>query len=63
MENLVCAELSNGISSDMFQDKMVTIINDGALFVVTTEKNATKYREDFYPMDADTMKMYANDAS
>ena len=58
MENLVCAELSSGLSFEMLQDKLVTIINDGALFAITTEENAKKYEEVFYPLDTGIMKEY-----
>lgn len=49
---LVVAELPNGVSNWMLNDKQCHVINDGALFMITTLKNSKKYhRLEFFPVD------------
>lgn len=55
---LVYAEIMNGITLDMIGDKLVAIISDTGVFMVTTQENSLKYNEDFYPVDAEAMKAY-----
>ena len=58
MENLVCAELVNGLSLEMLQDKMVLVLNDGGLFVITTVENSEHYTETFYPLDSEVQNLF-----
>lgn len=58
MENLVCTELTSAVTFQMLEDKMVCIIADNGLFLVTTEENSKKYKEDFYPVDVEGQKAY-----
>lgn len=55
---LVYAEIMNGITLDMIGDKLVAIISDTGLFMVTTKENSLKYNEDFYPVGAEARKEY-----
>ena len=56
MQNLVYAECS--VTFEMLEDKMVLIISDTGIFMVTTEENSKKYNEEFYPVDAEGMEAY-----
>ena len=56
MENLVYAECS--VTFDMLEDKMVAIISDTGIFIVTTMENSKKYDEEFYAVDTEGMKAY-----
>lgn len=56
---LVYSEVMNGISFSMLEDKLVQIISDGAVFLVTTIENSRQYSLDFYPVDSEGMKAYS----
>lgn len=56
MTNLVYAECS--VTFEMLEDKMVAIISDTGIFIVTTLENSKKYVEEFYPVNAEGMKAY-----
>ncbi|MNK09779.1 hypothetical protein D3C87_277550 [compost metagenome] len=55
---LVYAEVMNGISFSMLEDKLVQIISDGAVFIVTTIENSRLYPLDFYPVDSEGREAY-----
>lgn len=55
---LVYAEIMNGITMPMLEDKKVLIISDTGIFIVTTEENSKKYDEEFYPVCAEAMEAY-----
>jgi hypothetical protein len=49
---LVVAELPDGTNNWMLNDKQCHVINDGALFLVTTQQNSKRYRYlEFFPVD------------
>ena len=49
---LVVAELPDGTNNWMLNDKQCHVISDGALFLLTTEKNSGKYHYlEFSPVD------------
>lgn len=53
---LVVAELPDGADNWMLNDKQCKIINDGALFLITTPKNSKKYhRLEFFPVDHEVL--------
>ncbi len=54
----VYAELVDGIGDAMLQDPQVTIISDGALFMVTTQENSLKYPMEFHSVDAEAREAY-----
>lgn len=56
MQNLVYAEVS--VTFQMLEDKLVVIISDTGVFMVTTEENSKNYNEEFYPVDAEGMEAY-----
>jgi hypothetical protein len=56
MEKLVYAECS--VTFQMLEDKLVLIISDTGIFMVTTEKNSKHYNEEFYPIGAEAMEAY-----
>ncbi len=45
MSKLVFAELVEGVSFEMMEDKKVVIVSDGAMFLVTTEEHSKEYPE------------------
>lgn len=55
---LVYAEVMNGISFSMLDDKLVQIISDTGVFIVTTVENSKRYDLDFYPVDKDAIEAY-----
>ena len=55
---LVYAEIMNGVTTSMLEDKLVAIISDTGLFIVTTEENSLKYEGDFYPVCAEAVEVY-----
>jgi len=55
---LVYAEIMDGVTMSMLEDKQVVIISDGALFIVTTEENSKKYEGEFYPVGAEAIEAY-----
>lgn len=61
MEKLVFAELSGSVTFQMLEDKMVLIIADNGLFMVTTKENALNYNENFFPVDTEARKTYKID--
>lgn len=56
MKNLVYAEVE--VTFQMLEDKMVVIISDTGIFMVTTEENSKNYDEEFYPVDAEGREAY-----
>lgn len=58
MRNFVYAELMDSVTMEMLEDKLVAIISDNALFLVTTKENCQNYQEDFYPVDSEGRKAY-----
>lgn len=56
MENLVYAECS--LTFDMLEDRLITIISDTGVFVVTTESNSKNYDELFYPVSKQAIVAY-----
>ena len=55
---LVYAEVMNGISFSMLEDKLVQIISDTGVFMVTTLENSKKYALEFYPVDVAGKEAY-----
>ena len=55
---LVYAEIMDGVTMSMLEDKQVAIISDTGVFMVTTEENSKNYNEEFYPVDAEAIKEY-----
>lgn len=53
---LVYAEVS--ITFQMLEDKLVVIISDTGVFMVTTEENSEKYNEEFYSVSAEGVVAY-----
>ncbi len=45
MKKLVFAELVEGVSFQMMEDRKVVIVSDGAFFLVTTEEHSKEYPE------------------
>lgn len=60
MENqIMFAELINGITIEMLNDPLIRIISDTGLFLVTPKTNSYKYPElDFEDADDDALKIY-----
>jgi hypothetical protein len=56
MQNLVYAECS--VTFQMLEDKLVVIISDTGVFMVTTEENSKHYDEEFYPVNAEGIEAY-----
>ncbi|MEZ4936527.1 MAG: hypothetical protein R2799_02935 [Crocinitomicaceae bacterium] len=55
MKKLVFAELVEGVSFQMMEDRNVVIVSDGAFFLVTTEEHSKEYPElkfDHVPSEA-----------
>lgn len=48
MQNLVYAELSNGVTFEMLNDKKVLIISDNAIFLVTTTDHKHIYPDEIF---------------
>jgi hypothetical protein len=42
----------------MLEDKLVLLISDNAMFMVTTKENSKKYDEEFYPVTAEGIEGY-----
>lgn len=55
---LVYAEVMNGITLAMLEDKLVQIISDNGVFLVTTEENSKQYDEEFYPVSVEAIEVY-----
>ena len=59
MKALVYAELGRSLSFDMMEDKDLLIINDNAVFIITTQEHALNYPdEEFFPVCAEAIKDY-----
>ncbi|MCB0479038.1 MAG: hypothetical protein KDC84_12795 [Crocinitomicaceae bacterium] len=53
------AELIDGVSFQMLEDKNVQIISDGAMFLVTTEEHSKEYPElNFEPVPDEEIVQY-----
>ena len=60
MENqIMYAELINGVTEKMKKDPQAKIISDTGLFLVTTKSNTSNYPElDFEKVDEEALKSY-----
>lgn len=59
MKNLVSAELMDGITFTMLEDRLVHIVSDNAVFLVTTRENAHNYPTlDFYNVPDEALEAY-----
>ncbi len=59
MSKLVFAELINGVSFQMLEDRKVVIVSDGAFFLVTTEEHSMEYPElDFEVVPDEAIVLY-----
>ena len=60
MENqMMYAELVDGVTIDMLNDPLVRIVSDTGLFLLTPKSNTSNYPElDFEIADEDTLKTY-----
>jgi hypothetical protein len=58
MQDLVYSELMGSVTFEMLEDKLVLLIQDNAVFMVTTKENAKNYNEEFYPVIAEGIEAY-----
>lgn len=59
MKNLMFAELIDGVTTEMLEDKNVYILSDTGLFLFTTPKHAPTYPElEFFDVDAESYQIY-----
>jgi len=50
--------MKNSVTMKMLADKLVVIISDNAMFLVSTEENSKRYDEEFYPVTKEGREAY-----
>ncbi len=62
MRNLMFAELVDGVTFDMLEDRLVYIVGDTGIFLITTPEHTITYPElEFEEVDEDSYNQYELD--